>query len=1007
MGSHLLTANSYGPTLITLLLFCASINGQSTGSIEGQITDQNGAVVVAAQIRASSRGILVDRSTVTDNAGRYQMSALPVGPYRLEVTAKGFQTLVIDSLRVEVAKRTTQNIQLHVGALSEQVTVSSTNGLIEATTISVGQVTDGRMVQELPLNGRFFLDLGLLAPGSVTPPQNGFSTAPVRGSGAFAINTAGNREDAVNYMINGITLNNQWFSSISFQPSINTVQEFKIDNSTFSAEYGQSSGAVVNVATRSGANEFHGELFEFFRNDAVDARNYFDFTSQPPPFKRNQFGGNLGGPIVKNKAFFFFSYEGTRQRQRLSLNSLVLSNAERASATDPVIVRLMELIPRSNFVDSSGTQRFVSSATAPVNLDQWTIDVSYNVGKNDRLHAYYAAQPRNFIEPSRFGNTIPGFGNKHHSLRQLLTLNEIHTFSPTLVNEARLGFNRIFGLDLPNAQLNPAEFGIADGITESTGLPQINVAGGGLNFGGPALFPSGRGDTTFVIADTLNMMKRQHTLKIGGEFRQFFNNNIRVGSGTFNFPTLADFLEGTANSFSITIGDQASSIRQNALGFFVQDNYKWRSNLTFELGLRYDWNMTPTERYDRFVVFDPLSVSLLRVGHQIDEIYHQNNKNFQPRVGFAWDPKANGKTSIRGAYAILVDEPLTSVASGRSANPPFATPLTFSGPIRLDSAFNRALPAGLAPQTVDHGFDNAYLQSWNLNVQHELTTQLALMIGYFGSKGTHLTLRRNINQPVDGVRPFRTLSASSPILPGVPLGNITQAESTGNSSYNAVWVTANQRFSHGLECSVSYTWSKSIDYNSRSLQDVVVQDSYNLRGDRGLSDFDARHRFVLSTIYELPFRGNRFVDGWQLAAIVQAQSGNPVNIVTSDSSVTGVANTLRPDVTGPVTIIGGVERWFDISAFTPVPTFGNLGRNVIIGPRFDNTDVSIMKTTKVGDELRLQFRLEIFDVFNHANFGQPGNVVGSPGFGRIINTRFPTGEAGSSRQLQFALKALF
>jgi len=260
---------------------------------------------------------------------------------------------------------------------------------------------------------------------------------------------------------------------------------------------------------------------------------------------------------------------------------------------------------------------------------------------------------------------------------------------------------------------------------------------------------------------------------------------------------------------------------------------------------------------------------------------------------------------------------------------------------------------------------------------------------------------------VNGERPYPELSPSSPILPGTPLGNITQAEGTGNSSYNALWVTAKRRLARGVQFNASYTWSKSLDYNSLSLQGVVVQNSYDLRGDRGLSDFDARHRVVVSALWELPFRNNQFVAGWQFAAIVQAQSGNPVNIVTSNSTVNGVANTLRPDVTGPVDIFGNVERWFDTSAFTPVAGFGSLGRNVLIGPGFSNTDFSIIKNTQIGERMRVQFRAEFFDLFNHANFGQPGNLVGTPAFGRITNTRFPTGESGSSRQVQFALKLIF
>jgi hypothetical protein len=463
-------------------------------------------------------------------------------------------------------------------------------------------------------------------PGSVTPPQGAFSAAPARGLGALAINTGGNREETVNYLVNGITLNNLTFSSISFQLSINTIQEFKVDNSTFSAEYGQSAGAIVNVATRSGSNEFHGEVFEFFRNDALDARNFFELTSQhPAPFKRNQFGGDLGGPIIRKKLFFFFSYEGLRQRQGLDVNSVVLSDTQRASVTDPVVARLVGLIPRANLVDSSGTPRFISSASAPVNVDQWTTDINLNLNERDRLHGYYAIQRAETREPTRTGNTIPGFGNTSRALRQIFTLNETHTFGTDVVNEARAGFNRFSSSSTPNAQLNPAEFGILNGITMPIGLPQINVAGGGLNFGGPSAQPSGRGDTTFVVADNLTWLYGRHSLKFGGEYRQFLNNNFRQGTGSFNFPTVEAFLAGTANSFSVTLGSQSSSIAQGALGFFFQDGFKVRPDLTLSLGIRYDWNMTPSERYDRFIVFDPQSGSLVRVGTNIDGIYHENN----------------------------------------------------------------------------------------------------------------------------------------------------------------------------------------------------------------------------------------------------------------------------------------------------------------------------------------------------------------------------------------------
>jgi hypothetical protein len=343
------------------------------------------------------------------------------------------------------------------------------------------------------------------------------------------------------------------------------------------------------------------------------------------------------------------------------------------------------------------------------------------------------------------------------------------------------------------------------------------------------------------------------------------------------------------------------------------------------------------------------------------------------------------------------------------------------------------------------------VQSYNLNVQREITQGLGLTIGYFGAKGTKLRMSRNINQPLNGgARPFQTISGTSTIRPGAAIGNITEISSPGNSNYNALWVTGTKRISRGLQFNASYTWSKSIDYNSLNSQGVVVQNSYNIQGDRGLSDFDARHRFVISWLYELPFKGNRLVDGWQISGITQWQTGNPITILSGNplalipnapatsplrqlniASFTGLG-TIRPDLIGEIRVIGSPNQWFtntvcdprspqgcpagsvfalpvSIVNGQPVFHFGNLGRNTITGPGFNNTDFSILKNTKISEQLRVQFRAEIFDIFNHANFGQPGRVaqVGSTSFGVITNTRFPTGDSGSSRQVQLALKLIF
>jgi outer membrane receptor protein involved in Fe transport len=998
--------------------------GQSTAVLQGTVTDTKGAVLPNATVTAKNRSTSAERTTQTDSDGNYQFAAMPVGVYSIEVKVQGFKTGLADQVTVEVARTVVQNFQMDVGAISEQVLVSSDVPIIENTTTSVGTVINQRTVQEIPLNGRHFVDLGLLIPGSVTPPQNGFLTAPLRGQGSFAFNTAGGREDTVNFMINGINLNDMVQNQITFQPSINTVQEFKVDNSTASAEYGRNSGAIVNIATRSGSNQYHGEAFEFIRNEVLDARNFFD--ARKPPFKRNQFGFNIGGPLLiphfgeggplfsydgKNRTFFFFSYEGTRQRQGLTLTSNVLTDAQRASVTNATVLKLLPLIPRATSVDIVGgvpVARFAGSGTAPVDIDQFTGDVSHNISANDRIHGYYARQRDKRGEPNLQGNTMPGFGDTRQSTRQIFTLNETHIFGPNLTNEARLGFNRINITFTPNAQLNPADFNINNGINDDIGLPQISITGFNFNLGGPAGFPQGRADMTVVLSDTVSYLRGNHSFKFGGEARRFYNNNFTLDTGQFTFPNVNLFLTGNSNGFSITLGDRSSAIIQNAWGAYVQDTWKVKKNVTLELGLRYDWNMTPTERYDRFVVFDPATRQLVRVGSGIDKVHQENNQNFQPRLGIAWDPFGDGKTSVRAAYSLLADQPVTNVVTPLTSNPPLATPLTITGAVTFQNAVLLAGAAGLAPNNVDADFHNAYVQQWNLNIQREVGRDFGVTVGYFGTKGTHLRISRNINQPINGVRPFPTVSTSSAIRPGATLNNIVQIEGTANSSYNALWLTATKRLSRGLQFNASYTFSKSIDYNSLNSQGVIVQDSYNLRDSRGLSDYDARHRFVISGLYELPFRGNQFKEGWQLSSIVQLQSGNPVNIVANNATFTGTNNTVRPDVTGPIAILGTPNRWFDTAPFiVPVNRFGSLGRNVVIGPGFNNVDFSVIKRTNLSETQLIEFRWEVFDAFNHANFGQPGRVVGSANFGQITNTRFATGDSGSSRQMQFALKYKF
>ncbi len=1005
---------------------------QTTASIKGTVTDASGAAVSGAKVTVKSTGLGIERTATTNANGDYEFAALPPGSYSVQVEMQGFQSQIAPSVILEVSQNSVQNFGLKVASASIVVTVESTQPVVESTTMTVGQVIDKNVVQEIPLNGRHFVDLALLVPGTVTPPQSGFLTAPLRGQGSFAFNSAGGREDAVNFMLNGVNLNDMVQNQVTFQPTINTVSEFKIDNSTYSAEFGRNSGSIVNIATRSGSDQFHGEAYDYLRNNYFDARNFFNPTSVPQSaLKRNQFGGDFGGPIFKGKTFFFLSYEGLRQRQGLTLTSNVLTAAERSqiqSSGSPSAQGLLQFIPAANGT-LNGAPAFFGSASANVNIDQGTVDISHNFSDADRIHGYYANQHDKRLEPTQ-GSNLPGFGDTRVGVRQVFTLGETHVFSPQLINEFHLGANRLHITFTPNNSTDPSTVGLGGVLGPNMAfIPVISIQDKtGLLFGAERNFTQGRGDLTAVIGDTLNYIRGAHSLKFGFEFRDFRNNNFAGDPGQLIFSTTANFIAGTADTSARTVGvAQANRITQNALDFFAQDSYKLRPYLTLELGLRYAWNMTPNEAMGRFTTFDPASVSLIPV---VDP-YSQNNKNFQPRVGIAWDVFHTGKTVLRSGYGYQVDQPITGVVTGLNSNPPFAVPIAVqtAQPLTALGAFydpNNA--TNVSPAVVNPNFKNANVQSWNLNVQQQVTRNLGVMIGYFGAKGTHLEVDRNINQSTvlgtAGSRPFVALSATSQFLPGKSLSNrITERDSSSNSSYNALWITANQRLGHGLQFNASYTFSHSIDEVSRNNAGIIVQDSTDIFNSRGNSDFDARHRFVANAIYDLPFKGNRLVSGWKLAPIVVVQSGNPFNIVLATAGTTGAGNTIRPNLIAPVQISGNPAQWITnaMTAFS-VPaanSFGNLGRNVFYGPGFTNFDLALIKNTKITERVNVQFRADAFDLFNHPNFGQPGGTFGfvvlpatwTPttlkSFTTITSTRFPTADSGSSRQLQLALKLQF
>lgn len=1053
--------------LVVLVVFALLISGaparaQSTSTIQGSVTDTQSAVMPGVTVTLRNTATGIERTVVTSSAGEFVAASLQPGHYALVAHLEGFQD---QKLEVDAgpAQTVAANFKLGVAALTENVTVAGVSPIIDTSSVSVGQVMQERTVQEIPLNGRHFVDLGPLMPGGSTSPQNAGLSAPLRGQGAFSFMSAGNRETSVNMMVNGINLNDLSNSQVTFQPSINTVSEFKVDNSTFSAEYGRNSGAIVNVATRSGSNQLHGEGFDFYRDDKFDSRNYFNPPSLDSSgnvtaqslFNRKQFGVNLGGPIVKNRSFYFGSYEGLRHLQGVDLNSGTLTDAQRAAVTDPLATRLLAYIPRAN--DLTGT-RAIGSPLAPVHIDQYTIDSRNNLRQHDDLHVYYAFQKDSRIESNAQGQTVAGFSDTRGGHRQIMTVNETHVFSSALVNEVRAGYNRISITFIPNTLVDTTALGINVGQTSMPiALPAITISGPALNFGGPAGFPSGREVTTFAVGDTATYLHGNHIVKFGGEVRRVKHHGFNDDPGRFTYPSVAAFQQGLGSAFSITLGTQAFNAYVNAIGGFVQDSVSVGSNLKLDLGLRYDYLPSPTEADNKLVTFDLATASLLQIGNGGFTQVTNNGSDFQPRVGVIWNPTGEGKTVVRGAYAIMVNQSNTGYFAGETGNPPIVNPLsgqangTATSNIKLDTAFSQAGSSALAPSFTDPNFLPGRMQTWNVNTEREIAG-MGVMVGYFGSHGDRQRIPINLNQfttPGGTVRPYARLSAASPILAGTVLGNITEQTSLGLSDYRGLWITANHRLSHGVQLSGSYTLSKSTDTNSYdgtgAGNNGSLQNSLDLKDSEGPSDFDVRHRVSVNMSYDLPFHGNRLTDGWQVVVVEQAQSGNPLNVITNISTITGVTS-VRPDLIGPLPAINPHPnldangfpvsyQWFDgqtnvcdprvaagaagactsSSVFAlpynaaGVAHFGNLGRNPIYGPGFGNTDFSIIKNVKMAGSARAQLRIEIFNLFNQANFGQPGRTasVGSTSFGLISNTRFPTGDSGSARQVQFAAKFLF
>lgn len=1054
-------------TSLVLLLFLIvssyAFAQVTTGTISGVVKDQTGAIISQAIITIRNLDTGLTRTAVTDQEGRYYVPALPLGDYEVKAEHEGFKTEVRSGIRLTVGREASVAFVLSVGELRETVTITGETSLVETSNPSLSGLVGERRMRELPLNGRDVfqlttLQVGVISTAGITSRVGGGAIDIGPGRTKIAVNGA--RITANNFLLDGTTVNdafNNTPGAISGNfTGVDTLREFQVLTNSYSAEYGVAGGAIINAVTKSGTNEFHGTAFEFHRNSVLDARNFFD-PGDVPPFKRNQFGGTIGGPIVKNKTFFFGSYEGLRERLGVSRRFAVPTPAARMRAL-PAVRSYVDLYPMPNGEDlGNGTAFFVRPANDKTTDNFFTVRADHHFSERDSFFARYTFSDSNInVAEEVIQDTIIEGRN------QYLTLGQDHVFSSKLINTFRFGFNRSFiEGDKPFVVETPPELAFIPGRRLGSFFGISEIAPLGFNLFTPRFFAHNQ----FELTDQAAIIGGGHSIRVGFAARRIQLNatSPQVPDGIFIyfglppnplFPnglsTLDTFLLGLPAVFVAPKpgSDFFRGIRETVFGSFFQDDWKVSNRLTINLGLRYEFITSPSEVNGKIANLRSVTDPSTTVGEPFFE--NPSKRNFAPRVGFAYDPFGNGKTSIRGGYGIF--DVLILPFNYRfeiSSQPPFAElafvvgPPPFFFPVPFPNAFDfittSVLP--LPPNVNSFNFDTerSYMQHYNLSVQRELVSSLVLTLAYVGSRGVHLARKNSINQRIDFIikdgRKF-----FPPLPPGVPpssrrlnpnFGAIRHIFLDANSNYNALQLRVDKRFSHGLDFQASYTWSKAIDDASSTDSDFAnqppgsrLQDSFDTQAERGLAAFDVRHNFVLSATYELPkaqrLKGalDKLLNGWQLTAILTATSGFPFNPTlgfdrANDASADDVAQRpdLAPGRTAKSAITSRPERYVDPSAFVlpPEGTYGNLGRNVLIGPGLATFDFGLFKNIAARENLMIQLRVEAFNLFNRANLAVPNNLViftspqgDVPGnFARITRT------TAASRQIQFGLKFLF
>jgi hypothetical protein len=1050
--------------LAGLTLLSAAAFADSNATVTGQVTDPSGRAVAGASVVLTNINTNIPYQTETNSEGIYRVTGLLPGVYRANITRDGFKNIVKGDIELHVQDEVSLNFTLQIGSASESITVEGGTPLLETTNAQVSGLVSGRILTELPLNGRDLSQLIQLQVG--VSPSTSAGPSPISKGAVGKVAVNGTRQTMNNNTLDGADINDPEFGvppgGVSgTQLGVEAIQEYRVVLNPYDAEYGRNAGANVQYATKSGTNNLHGSVYEFFRNSALDARNFFDLP-QIPRFVRNQFGFSVGGPIIRDKTFFFANYEGLRDRQSITTTVSVPDNNARIgwlpSAADPsVLVNVgvnpaiqpfMNLFPVANGPElGGGTALYQGSGMQPTREDFGVFRLDHKLSEKDQLFARLLIDDGQITQPF-MSTSVPGFPGQANIRNQYYMLNWQHLVSTNFFNEAKFDYNRTFYLaDAANSY--PYSISLLPnrvlGLISVPGLPTI---------GNNLIYPIGETANVLEGIDNVTYLHGAHALRFGGSLKRipmdgpfdlFTNGGYYFMDLTvFGFPAASDnpgleyFMYGVPIAYVGTDPAASNSFRayrQNYFSAYAQDDWRITPRLTLNLGMRWEYWSNPGEANGqlstiRNLATDPAPTS--------GPMFASMPKNlFSPRLGFAWQPFASGKTVVRGGAGILRDQ----IWSDMYGNSRFYTPYYHSVevifPNFLTPPSSIASLGGFGTYTVgsfgiDYYAKQPYYIEYSLNIQQQLTPTLMLQAGYSGTHGVHLGRAGEAN-------PYASINSNFGTMPII--------KTDGISNYHALQVSLQKRFSSGLTFQSSYTFSKAIDDESGSLlfeyvsENVQSQDLYNRIGSRGRSAFDRRHVFVTNFLYDLPFGpGKQFAgslsgvagklaEGWRIGGILSLESGLPftANLGTfnnSGASSGGFWPADRPDLNAGANscaTTGDPTKWFDYNMFTlPAPgQYGNAGRNILCGPALKNVDMTLSKHTRLNERLGLEFRAEFFNLLNHANFDVPVNTTGPNGAGGNGDQIF-TGpvtrakDAGrifrtvtASRQIQFGLKLTF